>query len=150
MNPLASERWVTVRRLFEAAVELPREQRGSFLSVACGNDDGTRSEVEALLEADESAVDLPVDREVTQGCEGAVERFPEVVGFRIDRRLGAGGTSRVFEATCWENGKRVALMVMNVGASSQSLLRFRQESRILSRLRHPGIVALHDVAGAGV
>jgi serine/threonine protein kinase len=144
MSVAASERWVLVRRLFEAAVELPSEQREAFLSVACGNDDGTRSEVVALLAADESAVDLPVDREVSRSCEGAAERFPEVVGFRIDRRLGAGGTSRVFEATCWENGKRVALKVMNVGASSQALLRFRQESRILSRLRHPGIVALHE------
>ena len=144
MSRAASERWVTVRRLFEAAVELPVEQREAFLSVACGNDDGTRSEVVALLAADESAVDLPIDREVSRGCEGAAERLPEVVGFRIDRRLGAGGTSRVYEATCWENGRRVALKVMNVGASSQALLRFRQESRILSRLRHPGIVSLHE------
>ena len=144
MSRTASERWVMVRRLFEAAVELPCEQREAFLSVACGNDDGTRSEVVALLAADESAVDLPVDREVPRTDEGEPERLPEIVGFRIDRRLGAGGTSRVYEATCWENGNRVALKVMNVGSSSQALMRFRQESRILSRLRHPGIVSLHE------
>lgn len=143
MSRLAPERWIAVRRLFEAAVDLPREQRLAFLDTACA-DEGTRCEVLELLAADESAVDLPVDREPAAANEGVAERFPEVLGFRIDRRLGAGGTSRVYAATCAENGARVALKVMNVGSNAQALQRFRQESRILSRLRHPGIVQLHE------
>jgi len=139
----ATDRWVTVRRLFEAAVDLPQDQRLAFLDSACA-DEGTRCEVLGLLAADESAVDLPVDRDPAATNEGVAERFPEVLGFRIDRRLGAGGTSRVYEATCRENGARVALKVMNVGANGQALQRFRQESRILSRLRHSGIVQLHE------
>ena len=143
MSRLAPERWVAVRRLFEAAVDLPHEQRLAFLDTACA-DEGTRSEVLELLAADESAVDLPVDRDPAAANEGVAERFPQVLGFRIDRRLGAGGTSRVYEATCAENGARVALKVMNLGSNAQALQRFRQESRILSRLRHPGIVQLHE------
>ena len=143
MSIAAIDRWVMVRRLFEAAVDLPQDQRLAFLDSACA-DEGTRCEVLGLLAADESAVDLPVDRDPAATNEGVAERFPEVLGFRIDRRLGAGGTSRVYEATCRENGARVALKVMNVGANGQALQRFRQESRILSRLRHSGIVQLHE------
>lgn len=143
MSSAATDRWTTVRRLFEVAVDLPRDQRLAFLDSACA-DEGTRCEVLGLLAADESAVDLPADRDPAAADEGVAERFPEVLGFTIDRRLGAGGTSRVYEATCRENGARVALKVMNVGANGQALQRFRQESRILSRLRHSGIVQLHE------
>lgn len=147
MSALASNnRWSTVRRLFEVAVELPKEERTAFLEVNCGTDHGTRQEVLALLAADESAIDLPVDRVPLSHAEEAPTetRLPEVLGFDIHRRLGSGGTSRVYEATCLENGARVALKVINSGANRQALQRFRQESRVLSRLDHAGIVGLHE------
>jgi len=93
MSLNAADRWVTVRRLFEAAVDLPCDQRLAFLDSACA-DEGTRCEVLGLLAADESAVDLPVDRDPAVANEGVAERFPEVLGFRIDRRLGAGSLIR--------------------------------------------------------
>jgi serine/threonine-protein kinase len=140
------DRWATVRRTFECAVDLPAEQRAAYVAAALGGDAEARAEVMSLLEADDSssAIDLPVDRAVPAAETGVAERMPEVVGFRVERRLGAGGTSRVFEATCLENGRRVALKVIHGGANSQALQRFRQESRVLARLSHPGIVGLHE------
>ena len=143
MSSAPADLWIRVRRLFESAVELPAVQRDAFLAEACGEDEDVRREVIALLDADESAADLPVDRAAPE-ADRAPENVPEVVGFRLQRRLGAGGTSRVFEATCIENGQRVALKVIHAGSSSQAMLRFRQESRVLARLSHPGIVRLHE------
>lgn len=143
MSSAAADLWIRVRRLFESAVELPSGARDAFVAASCADDEDVRREVIALLDADECAADLPVDRDVSE-ADRVPERLPEVVGFGVRRRLGAGGTSRVFEATCIENGQRVALKVIHAGSSSQAMLRFRQESRVLSRLSHPGIVRLHE------
>ncbi len=142
MSAAPAERWATVRRVFDAAVELPYEQRGEYLDAA-GLDDGTRDEVRMLLDASDSAMDLPADRAPTP-ASSAPERMPEVLGYRLVRRLAHGGSSRVFEAESMENGRTVAVKVINSCASSSGLHRFRQECRVLSRLKHPGIVQLFE------
>ena len=142
MSAAPAERWSTVRRVFDAAVELPPEQREDFLSAA-DLDDGTRDEVRMLLDASDSAMDLPADR--AKGDAAATpERLPEVLGYRLVRRLAHGGSSRVFEAESLENGRIVAVKVINSCASASGLQRFRQECRVLSRLDHPGIVRLFE------
>ncbi|MFM8733355.1 MAG: hypothetical protein ACKOGJ_12775, partial [Phycisphaerales bacterium] len=65
MSPeVAKKKWLHVRDLFDLAVELPVEDRGAFLIRECGEDTDTRAEVESLLAANDSAMDLPADREV--------------------------------------------------------------------------------------
>ena len=144
MSPeIAKRKWMHVRDLFEAAVELPADERRGFLARECGEDTDTRSEVEALLAANDSAVDLPSDADQARKQE-VPEITPEVLGYRIVRRLAEGGSSRVYEATSIENGMTVALKVINSGASGSSLQRFRQECRVMARLDHPGIVRLYE------
>ena len=55
MSAAPAERWTAVRRVFDAAVELPREQRDDFLAAA-DLDVDTRDEVRMLLEASDSAI----------------------------------------------------------------------------------------------
>jgi len=144
MSPeVAKKKWLHVRDLFDVAVDLPAEERGAFLLRECGEDTDTRAEVESLLAANDSAMDLPADREVSRKPEVA-ERLPEILGYRIERRLADGGSSRVYEATSVENGMTVALKVINSGASGSALQRFRQECRVMARLDHPGIVRLYE------
>jgi serine/threonine protein kinase len=143
MSALAHEdRWANVRRIFDAAVDLPAELRRSFLDRECGDDTATRAEVEELLVASDSAVDLPADR--AAATPEVAERMPEILGYRLERRLAHGGSSRVYEATSLENGRTVAIKVISSGASASALQRFRQECRVLSRLDHPGIVRLYE------
>ena len=52
---LDPDRRGTVEELFEAALDLDREQRPGFLSAKCGQDAELRAEVEALLQAHERA-----------------------------------------------------------------------------------------------
>jgi serine/threonine-protein kinase len=145
MSLVNQNRWSTVRRLFESAIDMPTIERGAYLQAECADDSDTRQEVLALLAADEVPFDMPVDRDPDSRHQtDAAENLPEILGFKIVKRIGSGGSSRVFEAICLENGARVALKVINSGSNGQSLLRFRQESRVLSRLSHPGIVRLHE------
>ena len=74
-------------------------------------------------------------------------------GVAIVRVVAEGGMGRVYEGWQEHPGRPVAVKVMRSGFTSGSLLRrFEHESRILGRLRHPGIAQIHTVGiheGAG-
>src|SRR5262249_33442712 len=78
--------------------------------------------------------------------------FPEVEGYRIERELGRGAMGTVYLARQLALGGRlVALKVLQAHfASSPSLwARFLLEVNALARLRHPNVVAVHDVVEHG-
>ncbi len=70
--------------------------------------------------------------------------------YEIERELGRGGMGVVYQA--WHPGlrTRVAVKVMLAGAdaTTEDLARFLGEARAAARLKHPGIVAVHDVGEA--
>jgi hypothetical protein len=45
-----SPRFLDIKRLYHAAVELPPPERAAFLDQACANDQALRLEVESLLQ----------------------------------------------------------------------------------------------------
>ncbi|MCH7924622.1 MAG: protein kinase, partial [Planctomycetes bacterium] len=71
------------------------------------------------------------------------ESFP---AYTVTRCIGRGGQGAVYEA--WKDGESgtVAIKVMNDGiiATRRQRRRFQREIKLLSRLNHPGIVAIHD------
>ena len=85
---------------------------------------------------------------------------PDLVGslvdgrYRVERRVGAGGSGTVYAAEHITLGARVALKVLHESAEADTdatwraarVERFLGEARILQRLRHPHIVT---VLGAG-
>ncbi|WP_328295613.1 protein kinase [Kineococcus sp. NBC_00420] len=68
-------------------------------------------------------------------------RAPEVDGYRIDRLLGAGGSSVVWAGTGVDDVER-ALKVLHPGGSGDLLA----ELSMLRRVRHPRVVAVHDIS----
>jgi len=65
--------------------------------------------------------------------------------YEVEGLIGAGGMGRVVRARHVESGQIVALKV--IGVSSPSPLaeqRFIREARVLAKLRHPNIAALHN------
>ena len=68
-------------------------------------------------------------------------RAPVVDGYRIDRLLGAGGSSVVWAGTGVDDVER-ALKVLHPGGSGDLLA----ELSMLRRVRHPRVVAVHDIA----
>jgi tetratricopeptide (TPR) repeat protein/predicted Ser/Thr protein kinase len=74
------------------------------------------------------------DRE-TPGVE------PRVGKYRILREIARGGTATVYEAVDPDLGRPVAVKVLRVG----EIDRLRLEATAVARLRHPNIIAVHEV-----
>ena len=66
----------------------------------------------------------------------------EVGGFKIGRRLGAGGMGTVYEAEAPGTGDRVAVKLLSsrLASNPAAVERFRQEGRLASQLAHPRCV----------
>jgi serine/threonine-protein kinase len=66
--------------------------------------------------------------------------------YRIDSLLGQGGMGRVYKATHVELGEPVVVkfLLASSAQSAEVRTRFKREAVALARLRHPGIVAVHD------
>ncbi|HEU5058830.1 MAG TPA: serine/threonine-protein kinase, partial [Kofleriaceae bacterium] len=60
--------------------------------------------------------------------------------FQLGRRVGKGGMGEVYRARDQRTGQQVALKILS-GSSDRHLGRFAREAQLLSRLRHPAIVA---------
>src|SRR6185503_14704985 len=64
--------------------------------------------------------------------------------FRIERPAAAGGMGAVYRAQELGSGEIVAIKVLHAAAPPADELRFAREARVLSDLRHPGIVRYVD------
>src|SRR5690606_33899598 len=64
--------------------------------------------------------------------------------YELGDELARGGMGAVFVGRHVALGRKVAIKVV-LGADSQALQRFGVEARAAARLRHPNIVAVHEV-----
>lgn len=70
----------------------------------------------------------------------------EIGGVKIIRFVAEGGMGLVYEGWQHHPGRPVAIKMMRPGVVSRSMIkRFEHETRILGRLRHPGIAQIHTV-----
>lgn len=147
---MSPERWRAIEELVDRALEQPIELRQPFVRDACAHDDALATEVLALLDELAAQPDFLEPPVLTDATEAA---FPIVPGWRILRRLGAGGMGEVFlaePAGAPPGATPVAIKVIRAGLSSEMILRrFELERRILGALRHPGIAKLLDATRTG-
>jgi len=79
----------------------------------------------------------------SQSPRAGGEAIPDRIdGYRLIRRLGAGGMGTVFEAVDERQGRAVALKLItrDYVASDESIQRFRQEAKMASAVTHPRCV----------
>ena len=71
--------------------------------------------------------------------------------YRLERELGRGGMGVVFLATDTTLDRRVAVKVVHpeLAAHESITRRFLAEARMIARLRHPNLVAVHSAGSAG-
>ena len=81
-----------------------------------------------------------------RGPHGAAP-FPDIPGYRFQRRLGRGGMATVYLALQESLDRPVGIKVMalNALADETSKQRFEHEARTIAKLAHPHIVGIHDV-----
>ncbi len=84
--------------------------------------------------------------------QSATDSLPIVTGtwvgkYRIESELARGGMGVVYRATQQGLKRPVALKLINSGllASHEERQRFRREAATVAGLRHPGIVAIHEI-----
>ena len=87
-----------------------------------------------------------------QVAVGVSHSLPNVPGYTLLSELGRGGMGTVFLAQQERLGGRpVALKLLpaSIAHTASARQRFRAEARAIARLRHPNIVAVHDVVDEG-
>ncbi len=164
-NP--SDREVTV---FNAALQLPEEQRPAYLDEACAGDAALRLRIEALLRMHAEAgafLEDPAPPPVPSAAAGKpvgpsgtirlaftsltpVEKTGDRIGrYKLLQQIGEGGCGVVYMAEQSEPVRRkVALKVIKLGMDTKNVIaRFEAERQALALMDHPNIAKVFD-AGA--
>src|SRR3989440_6823428 len=153
--------------VFNAALQLPANERVGYLSETCRGDIELHSRVAALLEADERAgafLQEPADRPPASSIAAAARQANfgrsrlapagEIAGDHIGRykllqQIGEGGCGIVYMAEQEEPvRRRVALKVIKLGMDTKQVIaRFEAERQAVALMDHPNIATVLD-AGA--
>lgn len=158
---MSSERWRRANDLFERAVALPAEERGSFLEVSCDGDATLHAAVARWLEADGEASGfleeplVPSPGTLPQSIAFEPPTFeppafepPQQLGpYRMLEEIGRGGMGVVYRGMRDDEAFRreVAIKFLSHGGMSpDARRRLDVERRILASLDHPGIARIYD------
>ncbi len=134
-----------LRELFERLQEMPVADREAEIERSAAGAPALAEELRALLGHAERT-DSPLDNAALLFEEWLEPPPPEIPGFRIDSRIGRGGSATVYLAQQQHADftRNVAVKVVDRVVDATSLRRVREEQRILARLEHPGIARLYD------
>ncbi len=142
--------------IFLVAVELPAEDRKSFLAKQCGPDVELRGFVDELLAHDATGMGEFLRKPVFTPAHGKVADteggiLKRIGHYEVVRVLGEGGMGVVYEAR-QENPQRiVALKVLRSCLPSTNMLRrFQHEAKMLGQLQHPGIACIYEAGVAKI
>jgi tetratricopeptide (TPR) repeat protein len=151
---MSATHWDTVKALFSAALELPRDDRAAFLTLESGGDPALIAEVQSLLDSHEQpgafldTVTHEFRSQAFASPSSAPSRIGERIGaYRIVGVLGTGGMGDVFKAIRDDEQyhSEVAIKLMRADVrSSLTEQRFRIERQILAGLDHRNIARLLD------
>ncbi|MEM7806729.1 MAG: serine/threonine-protein kinase [Planctomycetota bacterium] len=145
------------QQLFERAMELPVDERPSFIVDAVGDDDALGDAVAALVEAAEAAdhdglLQVPTDQLLAKPPTefdgfGKTEKKGQMIGrYKLLQRLGEGGMGSVWMAEQTSPVfRRVALKVIKLGMDTKAVVaRFEAERQALALMDHPHIARVLD------
>src|ERR1700737_2228150 len=139
---MTPERWQKIEDLFQSARTRGAAERVAFLDGACATDAELRAEVEALLQAEDSAGSF-ITTSAVKVAAGmiAADRAAEMEGrtiahYRILSAIGAGGMGEVYLATDTRSGRKVALKLLpdHLVEDAERVRRFQQEARAVLAL----------------
>ena len=147
--------------LFNAARQLPLDERKGYLDEACRHDPAMLARVDNLLQAAEQAdavfeqppVGLTEVDHTTRkidSCAAEAEQAGTHVGrYKLLQQIGQGGFGTVWMAEQTEPVKRrVALKIIKLGMDTREVIaRFEAERQALAMMDHPNIAKVLD-AGA--
>ena len=148
-----SSNWPEVRKIVNAALDQPPEQRRAYAEQACGNDAALREAVWSLLSDDSvpsGFLEPPIEGAAVHLAAGGADRAAAIehMGrYRVTEIIDSGGIGTVYRAVPSddENGPPVAVKVLKRGMTGEDMQRrFRQEQEVLARLTHRNIARFID------
>src|SRR5207302_9542874 len=145
-----NERAEEVAELFKSAVELPPQNRQSFLEEHCRSNPELRAEVESLLQTHDRAekfMEKPAMHVAAENFayQGAFAAGQVIGNYEIVSLIGKGGMGEVYLAQDRQLQRRVALKLVRRGMDRDHIVRrFLHEQRLLASLNHPNIGQLYD------
>ncbi|MFN7936617.1 MAG: protein kinase [Bryobacteraceae bacterium] len=151
MNGMGPEEVERVKAIYARALSITVvEEREKYLREACGGDRRAEEEIRRLLEWHAAAGDFLNTPLVHGGPERDFEGG-SLGPWKLLRRIGMGGSATVYLAQRGEAVRETAAVkVLNrFSHSREDFLRFEQETRILARLAHPGVVRFLEAGTTG-
>src|SRR5436309_2551408 len=151
-----SKRSQEIDEIFQAALDLPSEQRLAYLDRACASDEDLRAEVESLISSYEQAgsfIEQPaieVDASVVAGPLTGGMAGESIGHYQIIKPLGSGGMGEVYLASDTRMDRKVALKLLPqyFTEDHERVRRFQQEARAALTLNHPNIVTIYEIGQA--
>lgn len=150
-----AEDWQNCTEIFNAAVELPAQERATFLQQRCAENELLRRKVELLLKCHDKSgtfIEAPAFEVVP---ELLLDNVDALVGqhlghYRIESVLGIGGMGVVYLARDEALGRNVGLKLLpqSLVANPVQLQALKREARTASALNHPNIVTIHEIGEA--
>jgi hypothetical protein len=148
---MTAERYQRIKRIFHVAIEAPEADRARLLDSDCGADTDLREEVERLLVDAKEAPGFLANSFVSADPSG------DWIGIRlkdryvIDELIAASELTRVYLAHDEQlHSRQVVIKRLSAGSGEDEWLRdkFRDEAAALTRIDHPGVVAVLDASEA--
>jgi len=144
--------WEKLKDIFQAALELPPQERGAYLELASNGDTALRQAVESLLKSHEETdnfIDSPAYKAAADMLVDATNLATNqtIAHYRIISLLGEGGMGKVYLAEDTKLHRQVALkfLASSLTENQDRLQRFEREARAASFLNHPNILTIHEI-----
>jgi serine/threonine protein kinase/formylglycine-generating enzyme required for sulfatase activity len=131
----------------------------AYLAQFPGDEDAMRREFSAIVATLRSALESADRHRATAPADGQAAEIPRLADpdlgrhlgpWRLLREIGRGGQGAVYLAEDARLRRKAAVKILTAAGYSDSALdRFKREAAVASRLDHPGICAVYDVALEG-
>jgi serine/threonine-protein kinase len=146
---LSPARRAEIEEVFEHALDLRPDERGTWLNNRCAHDAELRAKVDGLLAAHDVTTGILERRLTPATTAAAVEPLLDrrIGPYRVVRELGRGGMGVVYlaERDDGEFRREVAIKLLRNSPDAEELhRRFIAERQILASLSHPHIAQLLD------
>ena len=137
MSDISLDRWIEIKSVVQEALELPRVDRASLLSKACGEDQELRKEVEAYLAVSETQAQHFDGIRIVPHTFSSLPAGAQIGPYTIESLLGEGGMGAVYLARDEKHDRPVALKLVSGGKA-------HAEPQLMAQLSHPNIATLYD------
>ncbi len=139
--------WQQSTEVFESLVDFPQEQALSRLKLLDSVSDSVKRRVTKLIKAvnkDNTVLDVVNSGNVFQQLKSITDLTGKTIGnYKVTELIAIGGMSYIYKAHRIDSQvqKPVAIKVMSLSQTPESLALFNREQQTLSKLNHPNIVS---------